>query len=181
MFGQRLRTCPQDLARRRAKAEQRPPLDLSVQRTELVRQFPLFADLEEKDIRPLARALRTRYAAPGDIIIRRDSTARAVWFIASGALEQQVGGQSFRLGRGEMCGQLALLIPRRRRRSEVRAIAPSTLLRLDESRFKRLLKRSEKLREAVRQSAKRRGLDVSEILGEEPLSVRGSHLYRDRL
>ncbi|WP_226627393.1 cation:proton antiporter [Alloyangia pacifica] len=156
----------QDLSRRRAMAEERPPLDLSVQRAQLVRQFPLFADLEEKEIRPLARALRTRYAAPGDIIIRRDSTARSVWFIASGAVEQQVGGQSFRLGRGEMCGQLALLMPKRRR-SEVRAIAPSTLLRLDESRFKRLLKRSRKLREAVRQSAKRRGLDVSEILGEE--------------
>ncbi|WP_092424743.1 cation:proton antiporter [Alloyangia pacifica] len=164
----------QDLARRRAKSEERPPLDLSVQRAELVRQFPLFADLEEKEIRPLARSLRTRYAAPGDVIIRRDSTAREVWFIASGALEQQAGGQTFRLGRGEMCGQLALLTPRRRRRSEVRAIAPSTLLRLDESRFKRLLKRSEKLREAVRRSAERRGLDVSEILGDMPEVSKGA-------
>ncbi|MBE9637078.1 cation:proton antiporter [Salipiger mangrovisoli] len=157
----------QDLARRRSEAEGRPPLDLSVQRTELVRQFPLFTDLDEKELRRLSRALRTRYAAPGDVIIRRDSTARSVWFIASGAVEQQAGNHTWRLGRGEMCGQLALLMPKRRRRSEVRAITPSTLLQLDEIRFKRLLSRSERLREAVRDSAARRGLDVSSILEDQ--------------
>ncbi|MCA0995103.1 cation:proton antiporter [Alloyangia pacifica] len=157
----------QDLARRRAQADERPPLDLSVQRAELVRRFPLFADLEEKEIRPLARGLRTRYVAPGDVISRRDSTARSVYFIASGAVEQRVAGHTYRLGRGDMCGQLALLMPRRRR-SELVAITPSTLLELDETRFKRLLKRSARLREAVRESATRRGLDLNDILGEAP-------------
>ncbi|WP_083191478.1 cation:proton antiporter [Salipiger sp. CCB-MM3] len=157
----------QDLARRRAQADERPPLDLSVQRAELVRRFPLFADLEEKEIRPLARGLRTRYVAPGDVISRRDSTARSVYFIASGAVEQRVAGHTYRLGRGDMCGQLALLMPRRRR-SELVAITPSTLLELDETRFKRLLKRSARLREAVRDSATRRGLDLNDILGEAP-------------
>ncbi|HBM61573.1 cation:proton antiporter [Salipiger marinus] len=156
----------QDLAARRTRAERRPPLDLDVQRTELVRQFPLFADLDEGELRRLSRVLRARYVGPGDVIIRRDSPPKSVWFIASGALEQETAGQTWRLGRGEMCGQLAILMARPRK-SHVRAIAPSTLLELDETRFVRLLKRSPKLRQAVRDSGQKRGLDLQALLPED--------------
>jgi CPA1 family monovalent cation:H+ antiporter len=46
----------------------------------------------------------------------------------------------------------------------VRAIAPSTLLVLDEARFRRLLGRSPALRAAVRDSAATRGVDLGDIL-----------------
>lgn len=146
------------IAQRRAQAEGRPRLDIALQRIELIRRFPLFAGLDEAGLGRLARALRTRYANAGDVIIRKDGTARNVYFIASGAVEQEMAGQSIRLGRGEMFGQMAILT-RRPPRAEVRVIAPSTFLVLNEARFRRLLARSAPLQAAVRASAEKRGLD----------------------
>lgn len=146
------------VAQRRAAAEARPPLDIALQRIELIRRFPLFAGIDEAGLKRLARALRTRYANPGDVIIRKDGTARNVYFIASGVVEQETAGQSIRLGRGEMFGQMAILM-RRPPRFELRAIAPSTLLVLNEARFRRLLSRSAAIQDAVRASAEKRGMD----------------------
>ncbi|MDG4648202.1 cation:proton antiporter [Roseibacterium sp. SDUM158017] len=155
----------QDIALRRAIAEGRPRLDIAIQRAELVRQFPLFADLDASALRRLGRTLQTRYVNAGELVIDRDAPASSVFFIASGAVELESAGQTWRLGRGEMFGQLAILM-RRPRRAEVRAIAPSTLLVLDEARFRRLLKRSATLREAVRASAEKRGIASEGLLPE---------------
>ena len=157
----------QDLAQRRAAAEERPALDIVPQRTEMVRRFPLFAGLDETELRRLGRALRTRYVDAGEVPMRKDSPARSVFFIASGAVELESAGQTWRLGRGEMFGQLAVL-SRKLRRAEARAIAPSTLLVLDEDRFRHLVARSAALRAAVRASAERRGIDPGTILGDPP-------------
>jgi len=156
-------TLRQDIARRRSEAETRPPLDIAIQRAELVRQFPLFADLDEAALRSLSRVLQARYVNAGEVVMRKDSPALSVYFIASGAVEVELAGQTWRLGRGEMFGQMAILM-RRARRVEVRSIAPSTLLVLDEKRFKRLLKRSQTLRDAVRASADKRGIPAEEVL-----------------
>lgn len=140
-----------DVLRRRAQTETRPPLDLALRKDELARVFPLFSDLDEAELKRLSRQLRTRYVNAGQIITRKDTPARSVFFVASGAVEQEVAGQTTRLGRGEMFGQMGVLTGRIRR-AEVRAITPSTLLMLDETGFRRLLKRSPALRRAVRDS-----------------------------
>jgi CPA1 family monovalent cation:H+ antiporter len=155
------------LARRRASAERRPRLDIALQRIELIRRFPLFADIDETGLKRLGRALRTRYANPGDVIIRKDSTARNVYFIASGAVEQEVAGQSIRLGRGEMFGQMAILM-KRPPRAEVKVIAPTTFLVLNEARFRRLLQRSAALQTAVRAIAEKRGIDPETLFDAVP-------------
>lgn len=152
-----------DLAARRAVAEARPKLDITLRRDELVRQFALFSDLDEATLERLCRAFRTRYVNAGDVLLQKDSPAKSVFFIASGAVELEVAGQEWRLGRGEMFGQMAILL-KKARRAEVRAIAPSTLLVLDEARFRRLLARSAALRDAVRASADKRGMDPAEVL-----------------
>ncbi|MDG3040232.1 cation:proton antiporter [Roseicyclus marinus] len=152
-----------DLAARRAVAEARPKLDITLRREELVRQFALFSDLDEATLERLCRAFRTRYVNAGDVLLQKDSPAKSVFFIASGAVELEVAGQEWRLGRGEMFGQMAILL-KKSRRAEVRAIAPSTLLVLDETRFRRLLARSAALRDAVRASAQKRGMDPAEVL-----------------
>lgn len=152
----------QDLGARRGATEKRPRLDIALQRAELVRRFSLFADLDDAALRRLGRALRTRYVNPGDVITRKDSAAKSVFFIASGAVELEAAGQTWRLGRGEMFGQMAVLM-KKARRAEVRAIAPSTLLVLDETRFRRLLDRSVALQEAVLASAEKRGVHPSTL------------------
>lgn len=154
-----------DLAERRSKAEARPRLDIAVQRVELVRQFPLFADLDDRALKKLGRSLQTRYVDAGKVIVRKDSPIKSVFFIASGAVELESAGQTWRLGRGEMFGQMAVLM-RKARRVEVQAIAPSTLLVLDETRFRSLLARSQALRNAVRASAEQRGIDPDMLLME---------------
>ncbi|SFI09186.1 cation:proton antiporter [Albimonas pacifica] len=152
----------QDIAGRRAAAERPPRLDLAMRRADLVRQFPLFEDLDEADRRRLTRVLRARYAREGETVARRSSGARAVYFIASGAVQLTLAGQSWRLGRGEMFGQLAILL-RRAPRAEVRTIAPTIFLVLDEARFLRLLRRSATLRAAVEESAAKRGVAVEAL------------------
>ena len=50
--------------------------------------------------------------------------------------------------------------------AEARAIVPSTLLVLDETRFRRLVKRSPILRETVRKSAEKRGITLDQSLSD---------------
>jgi CPA1 family monovalent cation:H+ antiporter len=129
-----------------------------VQRIELIRRLPLFADLDDDALKKLGRVLQTRYVNVGKVIVDKDSPAKSVFFIASGAVELEIASQTWRLGRGEMFGQMAVLT-HKARRTEVKAIAPSTLLVLDEVRFRSLLARSSALRDAVRASAVQRGLE----------------------
>ena len=157
------------LAARRAQEEMRPRLDLTLQRADLARQIPLFSELDGATLRRLGRALRTHYADSGEIIVTRDAAPGTVFFIASGAVELKLAGQTWRLGRGEMFGQMAILT-RTARRAEVQAITPCTLLTLDEDRFLRLLARSPAIRDAVKESAVKRGIPLDAI--EEQLSRR---------
>ncbi|SES37503.1 sodium/proton antiporter, CPA1 family [Tranquillimonas rosea] len=147
----------QALAKRRAQVERRPHLDVAMQRVDMVKQFPLFEDLDDSELRQLSRALVTRYVNAGERVLARDGQAEGVYFIASGAVELNAAGQSWRLGRGEMFGQMALLL-RRPRRAEVTAIAPSTLLLLDAESFRALLRKSERLQRALQDSAAKRGI-----------------------
>ena len=158
-------TLMQDIAGRRILEEVRPNLDIALQRAELIRQLPLFADLDEAAQKRLGRALKTRYVNADDVVVRRDSPARNVFFIASGAVELVTARQTLLLGRGEMFGQMAVL-SKKNPRAMVRAIAPSTFLVLDETRFRRLLERSKSLRDAVRASAEKRGIPPSQIMPE---------------
>ncbi|NYS26935.1 cyclic nucleotide-binding domain-containing protein, partial [Rhodobacteraceae bacterium 2376] len=164
-----LTTLKQELADKRKRAEGRPTLDLAVQKTELVRQFPLFADLGDGARTRLAKALKARYVQPGEVLMRKGDVPREVCFIASGAVEVETAGQKSKLGRGDMFGQLSLL-SRQVRRTQITAISHSTLLVLDEARFRRLLQRSEAMRIAVKESAEKRGLSL-EIPDIDPPST----------
>ena len=156
----------QDIGARRRIAEQRPNLDLLVQRAELVQQFPLFADLDKAALEHLSGSLQTRYVGAGATVVDRDSAEKSVYFIASGAVEVEASGRSWRLGRGEMFGQM-LVLPNRPKRIKVRTIAPSTLLVLSEEPFRRLLERSPMIRKAVHDSALRCGIDPGAVLADE--------------
>ncbi|MCL4188618.1 MAG: cation:proton antiporter [Rhodobacteraceae bacterium] len=152
-----------DVNARRRGVEARPRLDLERQKDEMVAAFPLFASLSEVARRRLARGLQTVYADPGELVVRKGTTAGAVYFVASGALELEIAGQRQPLGPDEMFGELALLTGSRVRRGNVRAITHATLLRLDESRFFALLRRWPELRSEVVENATRRGLDRSAV------------------
>jgi CPA1 family monovalent cation:H+ antiporter len=150
----------QQLGERRAKIERRPPLDLALQKAELIAQFPLFGGMDAATRTRLANQLRTRYAGPGDVLIRRGELPDRVWFIASGAVEVTRGAQApQRLGRGEMFGHLTLL-RRSPRVGQVVAITHCTMLTLDGARFQTLLRKNAGLRQAVADSAAQRGIPI---------------------
>ncbi|MBK0326718.1 cation:proton antiporter [Rhodobacteraceae bacterium F11138] len=157
-----------DLAKRRAGAERRPRLDLALHRTEMIRQLPLFDDLDDATLAKLGKRLRTVYVDADQTIVERSDLARSVFFIASGAVELESVGKVWRLGRGDMFGQLAMLMPRQRS-AQVRSITPSTLLELNERAFRKLLLRSKALRAAVQNSARKRGIDLGDVLTDESL------------
>lgn len=158
-------TLMQSLEDRRDAAEKRPTLDLAVQRVELIRLLPLFADLDDAAVKTLSKALKTRYVNAGTVVVDKQSPVKSVYFIASGAVELESAGQTWRLGRGEMFGQIAALT-QNIRRAEIRAIAPSTLLVLDIKRFRQMLGNSAALQDAVRTSAEQRGLDPDLLLAD---------------
>ncbi|KIC46414.1 sodium:proton antiporter [Ruegeria sp. ANG-S4] len=155
-----------DVSEKRAEAEQRPMIDIAPRAAELVKQLPVFADMDSAGLRRLARALKTRYVEAGEVIIRKNAQARSAYFIASGAVELQMAGQSWRLGRGDIFGQTELLL-RQKRRASVRAIVPTTLLVLDEDKFRRLVRRSKSLRKAVIASAENQGVELGQLLEQK--------------
>jgi len=157
-------TLMRDIRSRRSALEARPTLDLFVQKRVLVARFPLFSGLSERQQRRLARSLVTIYAEPGEVLMQRGEPVRSVFFIASGAVERDIAGQTRQLGSGEMFGEIALLAGHRNRRGRVRAITHCTLLRLDEARFLRLCQRLPELRAAVIASATAQGQDAAAVV-----------------
>jgi monovalent cation:H+ antiporter, CPA1 family len=143
----------------RARLDKRPHLDLALQKDVFVRNFPLFQGMTDDQRRSLARTLTTRYVDPGAVLIRKGEVARSVFFIASGAVEVERAGQKTRLGRGEFFGHVGMLT-KEPTRAMVHAISHSTLLALDDTRFKRMLARNATLRQAVLDSAVRRGVTL---------------------
>lgn len=142
-----------EIATRRTIAEQRLQLDLAVQRAVLIKQYPLFADLDDESLQQLANNLQTRYVNANTIIVSKDTLEKKVYFIASGAVELESAGRLSQLGLGEIFGLMTFL-PGKYRRIKVRTIVPSTLLVLDEEKFRSLLEDSPRLQQAVRTKAK---------------------------
>lgn len=162
----------QSLGDQRRRVNQRPPLDLTMQKAEMLRQLPALAGLDAAQLRMVQRRIATVYTQPGDLLIRKGDPARHVFFIASGAVEVEFAGQVQRLGRGEMFGQLGILTHRPRRARAV-AITHCTLLRLDEVRFLDLLAKDETLRHAVEDSTRRRKLLEGDVIDLPPARAAG--------
>ncbi len=143
----------------RARLAERPRLDLRLQRMDIVRTFPLFAGLDEATLVQLSRRMKTVYAAPEDVLIRKEELPDRVWFVASGAVEAEVAGNRVLLGHGEMFGHLSVL-QKRPRRATVRAISHTTLVTLAETEFRELVQQAPQLAAAVKASAEKRGVMV---------------------
>lgn len=144
-------TLIKDVTARRQAADKRPHLDLALQKSELIRQFPLFSRVDGQTRHLLKRTMATRYVNDGEIILHREGSTRYIFFLALGAVEVESASSRTRLGRGAVFGNMTML-GGDSSQAEVRAIAPSTLLVLDEAQMSQLMEKSASLSEAIHTS-----------------------------
>ncbi|MEQ8967670.1 MAG: cation:proton antiporter [Azospirillaceae bacterium] len=138
-----------------AAVDSRPHLDLELDTATLVRGFSMFEQLDEAALSEIGQLLRPRLVLPEERIVTRGERGDSMYFIASGAVEVGGGGSSFRLGRGDFFGELAVLTGRRRN-ADVTAIAYCRLLELSGRDFRRFVKAHPEARGRIREVARER-------------------------
>ncbi|NTV70335.1 MAG: cyclic nucleotide-binding domain-containing protein [Azonexaceae bacterium] len=142
-----------DLSARWRSANRRPSLDLQLSAMALLGQVPLFQNLETSMLESIAAVLKPRFALPGEKVIRKGEKGQEMFFVASGALEVAVPGQTLRLGSGDYFGELALL-NQSPRTADVTALGFCELLVMTADDFASLLDRHSELNSHVAETAK---------------------------
>ncbi len=127
-----------DLAQVRQETNHRPKLDLGLKTADLLGQHDLFSALSDDRRRELAKLMKPRFATPGEKLIRLGNRGDTAFFISSGAVEVHTRVSTFRLGRGDMFGEIAL-ITGRPRTADVTALGYCQLLTLSAADYKNLI------------------------------------------
>ena len=140
---------------RRRAVEVHPTLDLGLKREELVGRVAMFAALDAKTRRSLARMLRPRLAVPDEVIVRKGERGDAMYFISSGAVEVRIAPTPVHLGSGDFFGELALLVADRRT-ADVVALGYCQLLSLAARDLHRLFGTEPALRDQIHAVAQAR-------------------------
>jgi CPA1 family monovalent cation:H+ antiporter len=144
-----------DLRERAHRLDRRPPIDLQLTPEAMVARVPPFAGLTPGQLSAITRLLRPLLAVPGEPIVRKGEVGDAMYFIASGAVEVQIGANPVRLGSGDFFGELAL-ITRARRNADVVSLGFCSLLVLQAQDFDALLKTSPDLKNHIHEIARKR-------------------------
>jgi len=155
-----------DLDKRERIAAQPPRLDLAMASADLLDGVPLFADLDPAQRNLVLRSLRTRFTVPGEVVLAEGARGTEMFFVASGALEAR-GGRSgpVQLSNGDFFGELALIMPYRRRRSSVVSMGFCRLLVLSRRDFIRLKTRDPSIEALIRTAAE---AQLGQIPGKAP-------------
>src|SRR5215469_13579547 len=140
---------------RRRAVELRPTLDLGLKREELVSRVAMFAALDAKSRRAVARMLRPQLAVPDEVIVHKGERGDAMYFISSGAVEVRISPTSVHLGSGDFFGELALLVADRRT-ADVVALGYCQLLSLAARDLHRLFGTEPAMRDQIHAVAQAR-------------------------
>jgi CPA2 family monovalent cation:H+ antiporter-2 len=156
----RLTALEGELSRREVEAPQ-----LGLQPDQMMKKFPVFADLEPSQRAELLTLFKPRSAAPGERVIRAGDIGTEMFFISSGAVEVSIGDTRIPLGPGDLFGEMALLTGGLRT-ADVTAIDYCLFLTLEKDDFEAFVARHPELRPkfariaAERAAMNRRGLSV---------------------
>jgi len=146
---------------RRRAVEVRPTLDLGLKREELVSRVAMFAALDAKSRRAVARMLRPQLAVPDEVIVHKGERGDAMYFISSGAVEVRISPTPVHLGSGDFFGELALLVADRRN-ADVVALGYCQLLSLAARDLHRLFGTEPALRDQIHAVAQARTAAAAE-------------------
>ncbi|UFN48532.1 cation:proton antiporter [Roseomonas sp. OT10] len=142
-----------------------------------IKEFPVFAGLQEAVLHDLAMTLTSRFVTPGERLWRPGSRVGSVYFVSSGAVEVTVGEEELTVGPGEILGEAEALSGARRRVSRARAVSFSHLLELRVEEFRRLLAELPDLAARIeRVAAARAPAMTPDALGPAPEVVPGEAL-----
>jgi CPA1 family monovalent cation:H+ antiporter len=144
-----------NLRPRRRAVEAHPTLDLGLKREDLVGRVAMFAALDTKTRRSVARMLRPRLAVPDEVIVHKGERGDAMYFISSGAVEVRIEPTPVQLGSGDFFGELALLVAERRT-ADVVALGYCQLLSLGARDLHRLFGTEPALRDQIHAVAQAR-------------------------
>ena len=121
----------------------REKLATSITRANLLRQMPLFADMDSQQLQLVVAQLWEENVTAGTYIIRQGEPGKTFYVIESGRVQVKISTPSGEhvvneLGPGEYVGEMALLLQSPRSAS-VQALMPAVLLTLEKSDFDRLV------------------------------------------
>jgi putative peptide zinc metalloprotease protein len=142
-------------------------VDRSIARVELLRQVPLFAGLDTRQIQTLAARMREERYEPGDVLIRQGDEGETFYVVESGCIEtwvSQNGAERLvaERGPGEYVGEIALLM-RVPRTATVRASTALQVLALDREEFDQLVASHLFVSRGLETEASRRMLHLREV------------------
>lgn len=146
------------------KIEIRPRLDLGLKTEDLVAEHELFAELPADRRKQIARLMRPRFATPGERLISKGERGEEAFFISSGAVEVRNEDVKFRLGRGDMFGEIAL-ITGKPRTADVDALGYCQLLVLSAADYRRLVETAPDIKAHMDDLSSRRETMNSSSLG----------------
>ena len=77
---------------------------------EILKQVPLFAGLDKRDLQQIAGSMRERRFAEGDVLTEEGASAAGFFIVAEGKADVTVGGElRGSVGPGDYFGEVALL------------------------------------------------------------------------
>jgi len=154
------RTLSDDMRRRRIAITGRPPLDLGLELTGMIKKVPLFASMNDEQLKDIVRLLRPRLAVPSERIIRKGDRGDSMFFIAAGAVEVSLDEERKQVIReaGGFFGEIAIL-HNTPRTAEVRASGYCHLLVLYARDVRRLLRQHPDIKAEIERVAETRMAD----------------------
>ena len=127
----------------KARFALREKVDASIARVDLLRQMPLFAELDTQQVQWIAAAMKQEAFAAGAVLIRQGEMGETFYVIQSGRVQVTVAqdGEEKSIaerGPGEYLGEIALLleVPRT---ATVTALTPVQVLTMHKQDFDRLV------------------------------------------
>jgi CRP-like cAMP-binding protein len=126
----------------------------TIEKMMLIRQVPIFAELDAEDLEELASIVEERRINAGKELFREGDVGDAVYLIVKGRVRVFVGGGDRpektinELGPGACIGEMAVLDASPRSAS-VRTLEPTRTLRVPGEEFKRVMSERPELSEAI--------------------------------
>ncbi|MGB7949734.1 MAG: cyclic nucleotide-binding domain-containing protein, partial [Candidatus Binatia bacterium] len=158
---------------RQMEKERRPRLGLGLRISDMIGRTELFAGLNGRELKRVAKLFRSRLAVPGEYIVRKGDPSNSIFYISSGAVEVRFPGQTVRRGCGEFFGELALFAGRRRA-ADIVALGYCDLLTLDEAKLDKFLRVHPDIKSHVEEIAQARSETLATAIENAQESVEPS-------